>query len=215
MAKPKSRYSGLINTSPNGDGMSGSRTVAQAVSRARTSINPHAGFYDFSPTQYLPDEDMYGATDVVEQSMPIYPNYGPPGFGDHSGGNESGSTPNRGRLMREIDVLMNQRSGGMPERVVAADNPVQHYGTPGQQNHSVYDPGTGQNTGMSYGNPSMYGIGPESGNGPGAGMGGTYGQRPELPYEARAREAAAKNIPWVDGPNVDVGIGSSDPNLIG
>ena len=113
MAKPK-RFPGLINTSPNGTGMGGSRTVAQAVSRARTSVNPHAGFFDFSPIQYLADADMYGANDVVEERLPSGPNYGPPGFGDPSSGTEYGAIPNRGRMRREIDVMMGARpSGGL------------------------------------------------------------------------------------------------------
>ena len=196
MAKPK-RFPGLINTSPNSTGLGGSKTVAEAVKRARTS-GLGGGSHHPSYLQSFPSGNPWDQRGTMSESGIAPPDYG----------------QQRQDMMADIDAMMGPKpffqfpGDGVPS------TPNQ-YGPQGMQNHSVYDPGTMPNTGMSYGNPSMYGIGTESGNGPGAGMGGTYGQRPELPYEARAREEAEKNIPWVDGPNVDVGIGSSDPNLIG
>ena len=170
MGKPTSPYAGLNNTSPNGTGMSGSRNVAEALKRARMSINPHAGFYDFSPTQYLPDEDMYGATDVVEQRLPSGPNYGPPGFGDPSIGTEYGAIPNRGRMMREIDQMIQgmPRQGGIGG---GAKAPWDTSGTPANK----YSPdGYGGTRGFGSGvtdpvpppgaGPGYYGPAPLSGN---------------------------------------------------
>jgi len=100
--------------------------------------------------------------------------------------------------------------GTMTESGVSPPN----YGAQQQQMMSEIDAMMGQmpNEGMNYGTPDMYGVG-ETG-GPGSTYGPTYGERPELPYEARAREAAEKNIPWNPlGNETNIGIGSNDPNL--
>ena len=133
------------------------------------------------------------------------------------------SPPNYGaqrqQMMSDIDAMMAHNAPFIQEPGEGVPSTPNPYGPQGMQNHSVYDPGTMPNTGMSYGNPLLYGIGPESGNGPGAGMGGTYGQRPELPYEAREREAAEKRdlMSEIDSmldknssPN-DGGYGRSEP----
>jgi len=142
----------------------------------------------------LPGQQSSTVAEAVTAARTSFPNSGPPGLGDPSGGVEYGGIPNRGAMMREIDAMMAPQSGFSAYNnppASAGINPYgmgqepQNYGPPGQMGHSIYDPyGSGGHLEGVPTVPDYYGVPGQMAHSvyepepvPGAGP-GYYGQAP-------------------------------------